>query len=182
VADQQIEQVHREQRVLGGARLLGGGDPMAKLAIGQVPQRSRVGGVLVRADLGLPPFGHHQGDERGHLALDRTGIGPPHSRLELGPPLLLTGGHAALAAQLGVGEGVEELRVRPHRRVEVSLLWATSAYAHLGRLDEARDTLERLVREWHGASPSTGRAHGKGYDPVALEALLDGLRKAGMEE
>jgi adenylate cyclase len=63
-----------------------------------------------------------------------------------------------------------------------TLLWATSTYAHLGRLDEARAALERLVRVWPGYSLSRAREIARGYDPVSLEAVVDGLRKAGLPE
>jgi adenylate cyclase len=63
-----------------------------------------------------------------------------------------------------------------------TLQWVTSTYAHLGRLDEARDALERFMRVWPGVSLSTLRELARGYDPVALEAAGDGLRKAGLKE
>jgi hypothetical protein len=43
VPDQQVEEIDWEQRVLGGAGLLGRGDPMLDPTVRQAPQRSGIG-------------------------------------------------------------------------------------------------------------------------------------------
>ena len=75
----------------------------------------------------------------------------------------------------------ESFRLRP--QWPPTLIWTTAIYAHLGRQDEARDALGRLVQVWPAVSLSTIRVSHAGFvDPVALERILDGLRKAGMGE
>jgi TolB-like protein/Flp pilus assembly protein TadD len=74
----------------------------------------------------------------------------------------------------------ESLQLRP--QWPPTLIWTTSIYGHLGRLNEARDVLERLVRVWPAVSITAIRAIVRGFDPVAFERAIDGLRKAGMKE
>jgi adenylate cyclase len=61
-------------------------------------------------------------------------------------------------------------------------LFLTASYAHVARSSQARDALGELLRLWPGFGLSTPKALLPGADPSWVERLIDGLRKAGLEE
>ena len=142
-----------------------------------------VGGALSpRAGGGL------QLEERRHLALDRAGIGAAEAELELRAALLLPGRHAALAAQLTVGEAVDVVRVGAHGRVKVH----GRVLAELEGLEAVDDERLRqgalraqaLVEEQTVAAEAFDLAqHGGGRDAeVAGDLAVGGAGEQAQEE
>ena len=64
----------------------------------------------------------------------------------------------------------------------LNLGFLASGYAHLGRLDDARATVERLTRHEPGYTLADAeRIFGATADPGLAERYLDGLRRAGLK-
>jgi adenylate cyclase len=63
-----------------------------------------------------------------------------------------------------------------------SYLALAISYANLGRLDEARTTVQELLQLNPEFSLTGVKAMVSGSDPALAERLIDGLRKAGIEE
>ncbi len=81
-------------------------------------------------------------------------------------------------------EDAIEWTKRSMRGSHIKMGWgvAASSYAHLGRLDDARTTLQQLTRhepDWTLADAA--RLVLDGANPSLRERYLDGLRKAGMK-
>jgi adenylate cyclase len=70
--------------------------------------------------------------------------------------------------------------------VKPSATWAwrivAAAYANLGRLDEAREALARLVQAHPGITITAIKQASMPPSPSFQRALFDGLRAAGLAE
>src|SRR5437868_4429612 len=84
----------------------------------ELPQRTGIGPVLIGVDLQGLRGRNHDLDEVSKVALDRAGSGSSEAVLEFRALLALVPGHPALAAQLGVGEAVEEPGQSPRGDME----------------------------------------------------------------
>jgi adenylate cyclase len=67
-------------------------------------------------------------------------------------------------------------------RFPASLGFLAAGYAHLGRMNEARTTLEELLRRMPGLSVSAMERWHVSAAPDFVERYRDGLRKAGLKE
>jgi hypothetical protein len=136
----------------------------------QRSQRPRVCGVLVAVELEAPGAGGDDAQHTGDLALDRTRVGTPERALQLGAAAALARGHAATAAELGVGEAVDIVREPPdHEQVLGGVVLAVleGAQAVQGqRLGELALGAQALVEEQAVAAEAVRLAH-------------DRLRRAG---
>ncbi len=110
VAEQQVGQVDREQRVAGAPGCPRRRRPVLDPAVAESAEGLGVGRVFVRVDGGHAPGGDDAGDEFFHRAARGLGVGSPVTALELGALAPLRRRHRAAAAQLGVVEAVDEVR------------------------------------------------------------------------
>src|SRR5262249_54061500 len=118
VADQEVEQIHVEERVLAGACRPRRNGLVADLEVAEAAQCSRIVLVLVGVNgEGLRLRGDGL-EQPGDIPLDGPRMRPTEPRLELAPATLLAGGHAAAATQLRVGEAVEEVAAAACREMK----------------------------------------------------------------
>ncbi len=154
----------------------------------QSTERSRVGGVFVRVDPKRLRISGHQTEELRHLFLDRLRVGSPVSRLLLLAPSSLSIGHPSLPSKLRVGEGVEEVRLRPDGHMEVHRV----VLAELERLepidnerlfDGSPRTVELLEEQAMTAEPLDLAGDGGGGDPeLAGDLAVGGAGEGPVKE
>jgi hypothetical protein len=113
VPDQEIQKVGGKERILRRTGPGGGRQLVRNLDPGKTPKGTRIGEVLVGADLHCARLADHQPHQLRHLPLDGLRIGTAVAGLELGAPLALGRGHPTFATQLRIGEGHERLGQGP---------------------------------------------------------------------
>jgi hypothetical protein len=165
VPQQQVEQVHGEQRIARGASVDRRSALVAYKARSQPPQSSGIGRVFIRADRDRIGPRRCQANQLGDVALECLGIGAAMACFEEGTSSLLRRGHPPLAAQLGERKCIHEVRLGSHRTVEMErvVLAIGEALEAIDHERLAQPTWPVLVEKEQGmTSQSRGLAHDRG--------------------
>ncbi len=154
----------------------------------QSTERPRVGRVFIGVDPKRLRLPGHQTNELGHLLLDRLGIGSPISSLLFLALSPLPIGHPSLPSKLRVREGVEEVRVRPDRDMEVrrvvlAELERLEPIDHEGLPNGSPRAVDLLEEQAVTAEPLDLAGDGGGGDPeLAGDLAVGGASEGPVKE